>query len=199
MVNRGDALDDDEWRDLPLDQQMGWLVPLSSMIDLPLLRRRHPVILISEYLKLHGLPTSLETSKGYWDRQAYHSGHYIFPSSKNRWTGKYTKPSLSVIVNTWFDPGGVIRTDTIPEEMKERGGWNANLIYSGEGRKGEWKEAMKTRLYEELEKARRDSVVDWWRAREILQENGFDINSDEKVEATLQENGWEVLYTYEGQ
>lgn len=200
MVNRNDALESDEWRDLPPQQQMGWVVPLASMVDLPLLRQIHPVILVAEYLKLHGLPTTLEHNKGTWDRDAYHSGEYIFPSEKKGWLGRSLRPSLSVIVNEWFDPGGVVRVDTITDEMKLRGEWNSNKNDASHGRKGEWKEILKDTIYDKLENARGgDPAIDLLRARKILEENGVNISTEEQVIRALQDHGWEVLYTYEGQ
>jgi len=55
MVNRGDAVGSDDWRELPIEQQMAFRIPISTMINLPHLRAHQPVITVSEYLRLHGL------------------------------------------------------------------------------------------------------------------------------------------------
>ncbi|KZV87093.1 hypothetical protein EXIGLDRAFT_652513 [Exidia glandulosa HHB12029] len=105
MVNRGDALNSDEWRKLPMDQQMAWQVPLELMIDLPKVRRHRNVILVSEYLRLHGLSPHLEASTGRWLRETYHQGE--------------KPPSLFVIKSNEIDPDGVVLVDTHPVSSEQ--------------------------------------------------------------------------------
>jgi hypothetical protein len=54
MVNKGDAIGWGEWRDLPIEQQMGFRIPIAVMLDIPHLRKTHNVITIAEYLRLQG-------------------------------------------------------------------------------------------------------------------------------------------------
>ncbi|KAG8936607.1 hypothetical protein FRC02_000600 [Tulasnella sp. 418] len=100
MVNRGDAIGWAEWRDLPIEQQMGWRIPMENMIDLPHLRKTYSVVLIREYLEMHGLDPGIEWSNGAWHDKDYH---------------RNTKPesTLAVIPNKDYDPSGVVRVDTL--------------------------------------------------------------------------------------
>lgn len=73
------------------------------MVDLNAMRKHAPVITVAQYLKLHGLPTSLETSNGQWDSVAYHN------------TTGITTPSLAIIPQEDFDqfPVGTVRVDRL--------------------------------------------------------------------------------------
>ncbi|KAF8328121.1 uncharacterized protein EI90DRAFT_2926732 [Cantharellus anzutake] len=107
MVNRGDAIGWGEWRELPIEKQMGWRIPIDIMLDLDHLRKDYSVITVSEYLKLHNMDPDKEWSNGAWQREAYHD---TFP-----------KPSLAVIPNNEYDPSGVIRVDKLqpaPEQAE---------------------------------------------------------------------------------
>ena len=73
------------------------------MINLPKLRRRHSVLLVSEYLRLHGLSPTLETSTGWWDREAYHRGAL--------------HPSLFVLVDK-VDPAGLLLVNRVPDDTE---------------------------------------------------------------------------------
>ncbi|KAI0308457.1 hypothetical protein OF83DRAFT_1180803, partial [Amylostereum chailletii] len=42
MVNKGDAIGWEEWRTLPIEQQMGWRLPMSLMLNLTHIREKHP-------------------------------------------------------------------------------------------------------------------------------------------------------------
>lgn len=102
MINKNDAIHTDQWRKLPMDEQMSWYIPLEVMIDIPSLRSKHPVLLLSEYLLLQGLDPERETTSGGWDRSYYHSG--------------LDQPDLFVVPNRVYDPEGVIRVDSyVPE------------------------------------------------------------------------------------
>ncbi|KAH7914049.1 hypothetical protein BJ138DRAFT_1144531 [Hygrophoropsis aurantiaca] len=197
MVNRGDALNSDEWRKLPEEQQMGWRIPMSTMINITHLRRTHPVLLVSEYLRLHNLSADLEASNGQWEAEKYHQNPSVFDSSARG------PPSLDVIENWWYDPHGLNRVDSIPEDMKRRGDWNAAGGDKSQGEYGTWNKKEKTDIYLNLEtalpKEGRQYVLEWDRTRSILQNHGVGgISSDEGLEIKLRDNGWEVLYTYDG-
>ncbi|KIJ63298.1 hypothetical protein HYDPIDRAFT_29556 [Hydnomerulius pinastri MD-312] len=193
MVNRGDAVSSDEWRQLPEEQQMAWRVPMSVMLNMTHLRRSQPVITVAEYLRLHNLPEDLELSTGQWDKEKYHQS----PSAFNL-HGK--PPSIHVVENWWYDPQGLNRVDSIPEEMKARG-WDTRLGDRGKDENGGWKSLTKTKAYHVLEAALsgRQYVLGWDQARQILQSNGIGgVTSDEGLTQVLNDNGWEVLYTFDG-
>lgn len=119
MVNRGDAVHTDEWRNIPLNLQMGWKIPLEIMLDIPHLRSqdptsstpkfRHNVLLTSEFLALQGLNVSRIKMDGSWDREYYHSGVDF-----ENWGTHHDHPlELGVLGNDEYDPRGVVRVDTI--------------------------------------------------------------------------------------
>jgi hypothetical protein len=115
MVNRGDALGSDEWRELPIEQQMGFRIPISVIVNVTHLRNRQPVITASEYLRLHGQDPENESSDGFWPRESYHTHANVFETNKTK------TPSLFVIKNHWYEYGGTNRVNYIPEAMKRRG------------------------------------------------------------------------------
>lgn len=195
MVNRGDAVNSDEWRYLPMDSQMAWRLPISVMLNMTLLRNVQPVITVSEYLRLHNMSETMEESNGHWERHKYHLNPYIFSNMNST-------PSLHVIENQWYDPLNINRVDVIPEDMKRRGGWSAEGGDSLKDEIGMWKETPKTALSSALEAAfpDRPRILDWDRARQVLEQNGYvrEAQTDEGIERILNENDWEVLYTYNG-
>ncbi|KDQ16760.1 hypothetical protein BOTBODRAFT_106823 [Botryobasidium botryosum FD-172 SS1] len=99
MVNRGDAIGWAEWRELPIEQQMGWRIPMEIMLDIPHLRKTHSVILVSEYLKLHDLDPEIEWSNGAWNRDRYSEGT--------------PKRTVRVIPNDAYDPSTILRVDEL--------------------------------------------------------------------------------------
>ncbi|KAK0505188.1 hypothetical protein EDD18DRAFT_1060580 [Armillaria luteobubalina] len=167
MVNRGDALGSDEWRELPIEEQMGWVLPINLMINITHLRESHPVITVSDYLRLHGTDPTAEASNGQWQRDRYHASDV-----KNVFTGK--TPELYVIQNEWYDQE-IIRVDRIPEEIKTR------------KRKDE-----AHRVHTTFEGDLPENIaLDWDRTQEIL-----NIWDDRELEKVMVENGWEVLHTF---
>jgi hypothetical protein len=76
------------------------------MIDMPKLRARHSVLLVSEYLRLHGLSPNLETSSGRWDREAYHSGP--------------RHPTLYILEAEYSDPAGQLLVDSLPKDSARK-------------------------------------------------------------------------------
>lgn len=192
MVNRGDALNSDEWRQLPEDQQMGWRVPVSTMLNLTHLRRFQPVITVAEYLRLHDLSPDLEVSDGQWDMQKYHQNPSVYDTHP---------PNLRIIDNSWYDPQGLNRVDVLPEEMKLRGQWDSLLGDPGMDQTGGWPNPIKTNAYTVLERSLvgRQHVLNFDTARQLLQSSGVrGLDSDEKFIQFLRDNGWEVLYTFDG-
>lgn len=194
MVNRGDAVNSDEWRQLPEEQQMAWRVPISALLNLTDLRRAQPVITVAEYLRLHNLPEDLELSDGRWDTQKYHRNSSVFDPQGD-------PPSLHTIENWWYDPLGLNRVDRLSEEMKSRGNWYSLLGNPQRDESGGWPSPVKTDVYVALEEflSGRQYALEFERARQILQSHGIDhVNSDEDLVQFLNDQGWEVLYTFEG-
>ena len=193
MVNRGNAVGLDEWRELPIEKQMAFRIPISIMIDLPHLRAHHPVITVSEYLRLHGLDPEGESSSGSWQRELYHTGPNVFESNKTK------TPSLFVIKNQWYDPSGSNRVDYIPQAMKERGNWERYSPSQSQETGGYWPFMVPTDVSRRL--ADVDSgVLDWDVAKRVLLsselEPEVDLEDDKVVEDILNANGWEVLHTF---
>ncbi|KAF8560342.1 hypothetical protein OG21DRAFT_55341 [Imleria badia] len=205
MLNKGDAVGWNNWRDLPFEQQMGWQIPISMMINITQLRRFQPAVTTMEYLQYAGLPLSLETASGYWNRTGYHQSLDPFISRGNGTAGK---PTLFVIENAWYDPEGVTRVDMVPDAVKGRGGWIAGNMSTVQASHWESRDNDTTQLL--LKSLLLDkNVVDWDEARSAVRElavqmpeaigtSFLDLESDEFIEEILTRNGWEVLYTFQG-
>ena len=196
MVNRGDAVGRDDWRELPIEKQMGFRIPISIMMDLPNLRAQHPVITVSEYLRLHGQDPEAESSPGSWQRGSYHSHSNVFESNKTK------IPSLFVIENQWYEPPGSNRVDYVPQAMKERGNWQRYYPSQNQESGGYWPFVEPTEISKQLTAALGDfpDVLNWDTAKRILGtselKSELDLNDDEAVEDVLNANGWEVLHTF---
>ncbi|KAF8481624.1 hypothetical protein DFH94DRAFT_825446 [Russula ochroleuca] len=186
MVNRGDAVGSEEWRELPIEQQMAFRIPISVMLDLRHLRARHPVITVSEYLRLHGQDPDSESSNGSWLRESYHTYPNVFESNRTK------TPSPSIIHHHWYDPSGTTRVDYIPKEMKEWGNWerysSSDILESG----GYWPFMVPTNISRRLVNATPENavVMDWDTAKDALRSSELD------PEDVLNANGWEVLHTF---
>jgi hypothetical protein len=193
MVNRGDAVGSDEWREFPIEKQMVFRIPISIMIDLPRLRAQYPVITVSEYLRLHGLDAEVESSSGHWDRESYHARPNVFESYKTK------TPSLFIIKNQWYDPSGSTRVDHIPQEMKERGSWEPYSPSQSQETGGYWPFVVPTDVSKRLA-SDKSGVLDWDAAKDVLLssklEREVDLGDDRVVEDVLNANGWEVLHTF---
>lgn len=193
MVNRGDAVGSDEWRLLPYEKQMAWRIPISLMFNLTHIRETHPVVTVSEFLRLHNISADVETGRGDWDTEAY---HHISSTGER-------KPSLRIIENDWYDPGEIVRVDRIPDDMRERGGWTPEGGDSSRAQIGTWNTTSDTSLYHALMDhvpSQSWPVLSWKDVRMIV-EDGERItsqSSDEEVQDVLKENGFEALYTYDG-
>jgi hypothetical protein len=181
MVNKSDAFGSDEWRELPREQQLGFCIPISTVLDLARLRARGPVITALEYLRLHGQGPEVESTSGRWLQGSYHLYPNVFESNQTK------KPSLFVIENHWYDPENTNRVDHIPQEMKRRGNWT---------------EDEQTEISKLLRESadQRSVVADWEPAKDVLKSSWFgpdvDLDDDSVVENILNANGWEVLYTF---
>ncbi|KAG8918191.1 hypothetical protein FRC02_002550 [Tulasnella sp. 418] len=77
---------------------MGWKIPLEIMLDIPHLRKYHKVILLKDWLKIHGLDPAIEMGRnGDW------------------WPKLYSKTDpptpIHMIPNNQYDPEGIVRVD----------------------------------------------------------------------------------------
>lgn len=198
MVNKGDAIGWDEWRHLPIEDQMAFRIPIDLMMNITLLRQSQPVITVSDYLRLHNMTSEDEHSNGAWQRERYHTKPSIFDTD-----GRL--PSLYVIRNSWYDPRGTVRVDYLPDDMKERGGWHRDAAGSDEtGPTGRWLDQPTNPVSDILHSALKEGevILSWEDACEAL-ENGLgtlvsSFDCDEGMENQLTEAGWEVLHTFRG-
>ncbi|KEP48068.1 O-FucT domain protein [Rhizoctonia solani 123E] len=99
MVNRGDAIGWGVWRNLPIEKQMGWRIPIGVMLDMNHLRKTHSVVTVGEYLELNGMSPDIERSNGAWHRENYQNGG---------------KLSLHEIPNNEYDPEPLVRVEMLP-------------------------------------------------------------------------------------
>ena len=193
MVNRGDATHSDEWRDLPIEQQMAWKIPISTMFNLTHLQQSHAVITTEDYLRLHSLSIDFESTDGHWDVDTYHVRNMMGDMS----------PSLHAIENGWYDPDEFVRVDYIPQDMRLRGGWSPEGGDPSRDRAGSWTSPpTDTEIHRALMEALPDGrpILDWGTVQRIVTD-GRRITSDSSVEEigdVLRENGFEVIYTYNG-
>jgi len=199
MVNKNDATGLNEWRILPYEQQMGFRIPISIMIDLPRLRAQHPVITASEYLRLHGQDPESESRSGFWYRDSHISHPNVFETNKTK------MPTQFIIENHWYDPKGTNRVDYIPESMRNRGKWEQHFGPEIGETAGYWPHEEPTDISIRLTSAipRDRSVIDWETAKHSLRRSKIgsevDLRNDEVVEDILNANGWEVLHTFYSQ
>jgi hypothetical protein len=95
------------WKNLPHDEQMGWRIPIEVMFDIEHLRKTRPVLLVREYLAMHGLDQSVENVTGKWESELYHSGS----------TGSLVdikELSLFSVPNEDYDPPHLVLVDKLP-------------------------------------------------------------------------------------
>lgn len=202
MINRIEATGLSEWRILPPPKQMGFRIPISVMLNVTLLRQYTPVILLSDYLRLHNLSAEDEQPNGAWHQERYHF-------SANVKTGRI--PSLFTIKNNWFDPTGTIRVDGLPHALQERGRWNLETGDDETGPFGHWNavaENLTDPLAECLQLATRERSrvwLEWGEARETVENCGpLSVSvkngglSDEMLENAAVSSGWEVVHTFRG-
>ncbi|KAI9444791.1 hypothetical protein H4582DRAFT_2108601 [Lactarius indigo] len=181
MVNKGDAIGWNEWRELPFEQQMAFRIPISLMVNITHLRNRQP------------------STSGFWPRDSYHTHPNVFETNETK------TPSLFVIENHWYDPAGTNRVDYIPEAMKRRG----NLaLHSGtenhDGGAEYWPPLEPTEISSLLIAALPENrfVLGWNVAKNVLMSSDLgeevDLDDDDVVEGLLNAHGWEVLHTFQG-
>ena len=193
MVNRGDATHSDEWRDLPIEQQMAWKIPISIMFNLTHLQQSHAVITTEDYLRLHNISTRLESTDGHWDVDTYH----VRDTMGDMW------PSLHTIENGWYNPDEFVRVDYIPQDMRLRGGWSPEGGDPSRDRAGSWTgPPTDTEIHRALTSALLYDrhILDWGTVQRIVAD-GQRITSNSSVEEigdVLRENGFEVIYTFRG-
>ena len=197
MVNRGDAVGSEEWRELPMEEQMAFRLPISVIVNMTHLRNRQPVITASEYLRLHGQDPESESSSGFWPRNSYHTHANVFETNQRR------RPSLFVIQNHWYRPHGTIRVDHIPEVMKRRGNLEVRPGPNNyDGSTEYWPPLELTDLSSSLtDAAMNNSPMDWDTAKEVLVNSSkligdVNLEDDQVVEELLNAHGWEVLHTF---
>ena len=184
MINRNDALETSEWRNLPMEKQMGFELPIEIMLDLPHMRKKHNVMTMSEYFHLQGLNSTRERSNGHWDRTYYHEG--------------VDQPSLFVIPNNIYDPESVVRVDVMPPRPSGPSESDSNPILGSTtwtptdvfGHKINAKLIVST-----IGKNR--AHLEWAEAMDALKDN-IDINNNTSVDNALRAAGWFVLYTWDG-
>jgi hypothetical protein len=145
------------------------MISTQLMIDLNILREHHSVIMVSEYLRLHDMPTTIEWSNGAWHRDNYHNT-----------PAHVKKPTLFVISNGLYDPAGTVRVDTLE-------GLHIRKPEAG---------PVHTPL---LELLATNEVIDWESAMSYLRGHGVKVDrSDHELEALLANNGWSTLHTFKG-
>lgn len=86
---------------------MGWRIPIELMIDVEHLRKTHPLLLVREYLAMHGLSQSIESLTGKWKPELYHTGMTKLPPHKS-------KLSLFTVPNENYDPSDFVLVDVLP-------------------------------------------------------------------------------------
>lgn len=182
MINRGDALNSDEWRNDPFEKQMGFKVPIGVsfmdycgittqqpgfqiMLDLTHLRKTHPIVTVEEYLLLHNISPSVEWSTGHWHTVNYHKTDPL--------------PSLHVIPNGEYDPKPEVRVDRLPP---------------GEAKGNDTTETSDA-LYERLGDQRTAMPIS--DAREVLKSR-MNLTGVDDLAPILEEHGWTVLHTFRG-
>ncbi|KAH8991460.1 hypothetical protein EDB86DRAFT_1605981 [Lactarius hatsudake] len=198
MVNMDGATGLDQWRVLPADQQIGFRIPISVIVNMTHLRNRQPVITASEYLRLHGQDPESESSSGFWPRQSYHTHPDVFETNKTK------TPSLFVIENDWYEPRGSIRVDYIPEVMKRRGKLERHPGPGNyDGSTKYWPPLEPTELSSDLAETLRwqNSAIAWYIAKHIVkssdQGKGVNPDDDGEMEDLLNAHGFEVLHTFQ--
>lgn len=216
MVNKNDALYSTEWANLPIERQMAWRLPISLFFDIERMRREYgPVVTVGEYLALHGLDPNVETSNGAWDRERYHrlvsSVQKVDDGEENainsratslaRTMASTTNITLHVIPNEEYDPPTIMRVDHLPTTASSS---NSN----------DDSDTATTleKITSVLLKARASHIrhaLDLDEAIQLLTRKGLNTWDDneggggdrcmEACERVLNEAGWTVLETFQGE
>jgi hypothetical protein len=162
------------------------------MFNLTHLQQSHAVITTSDYLRLHNISADLESSDGHWDTETYHVNNALGSQ----------EPSLYAVENWWYDPDDFVRVDLIPEDMRSRGGWSTQGGDASRAQFGSWNDTTDSEIYHSLMEALPAGrpLLDWNSVRRVV-EDGDRITPESSAGAigdVLRENGFEVLYTYDG-
>lgn len=176
MMNRNDAIGSDEWRNLPLEKQMVWKIPIEVMLDLPHLRKKHNVITLSEYFLLQDLDPRREISNGRWDREYYHHG--------------IDHPTLFVIPNHVYDPDDIARVDNwIPADYAKPNVTSITQVKAV---------TCDTKLITKAAEKKK-AVISWDDAKGALRQAGISTQDDALVTEALEGAGWVILHTFDGE
>jgi hypothetical protein len=168
MVNRGDAIQSDEWRELPMERQMAWRIPIEIMIDIPHLRSIHPIIFVSEYLRLRGVKTNQERADGQWGDTDYHqNGHYT--SNYTLHSSDYDPEEIVRVDN--YEPGPWISTSTV--------GLRANEIL---------RQRLMTLNTPQMALSEARTLISAIR----------NVSDPDTLLSVIQDAGWVVLHTWDG-
>ncbi len=190
MVNKGDAIGWGEWRDLPIEQQMGFRIPIAVMLDIPHLRKTHNVITIAEYLRLQGSfginqhdaprkgstffllgqDVSKEWSNGSWHRDDY---------AESPTAGR--KLTYHVVANNEYDPADILRIDS----RAAFGHVSQSPSTTGDSK-------VRSNL---TKKMKGKTILEWEDVKNALSASR---QTDEEIEDLLAKNGWAVLHTFAG-
>lgn len=187
MVNRGDAVGSDEWRSLPLEKQMAWVIPLELMIDIPHLRAKHQFVTVSEYFRLQNITDlTKEKTNGHWDREFYHTGINDIPFRGHR-SHVGVHPSLYKIKNGDYDPKTITLLDTL--DVDSYRALSNTLTETGT--------QYDSMLLEKMKENRNRVALDWNTARDVIKDIA-NIKTDEDFEHALRLAGWLTTYTWQG-
>ncbi|KZO96223.1 hypothetical protein CALVIDRAFT_545606 [Calocera viscosa TUFC12733] len=148
----------------------GWRIPIEFMLDLPHLRTAQPVVLVSEYLTLHGLDPASEWNSGMWGRWAYQKDNTFY-----------------MLPNQQYDPQDILRVDRLlPEAQQYIDTWT------------ERGQLAQARL--QLKKGTNQlGIMEWEDVKNDLRGIGeINVDDDEGLEQVLREAGLSVLYTFQG-
>jgi hypothetical protein len=199
VVNKGEAMHSNQWDGQPYEMQMGFVIPIQYMLNVTRLRDAHPVLTVAQYLRLHDLPSELESSDGSWLRDAYHTRAPALAVGSD----VARPPALFVVENQWYVKWDEekVRVDRFPEDMKQRGGWVPDGWNASTGERGRWANGSMSVVGNYLldHAPKKPTMLEWEQAVELLREQGlesWDLESDEGITQVLQDNGWEVLYTF---
>ncbi|KAG8761886.1 hypothetical protein FRC11_012538 [Ceratobasidium sp. 423] len=157
MVNRGDAIGWGEWRNLPIEKQMGWRIPMGVMLDLNHLRKTHSVITVGEYLELNGMSPEIEWSNGAWHRENYQNGG---------------KLSIHEIPNNEYDPNPLVRVEMLPPHPPgKEGSYISKMLFAVLGNKRTVMDLDEART---VLKGRAEFSTDD-QLEAVLRENGWEV------------------------
>ncbi|GJJ13806.1 hypothetical protein Clacol_008063 [Clathrus columnatus] len=166
-VSRENSVGWGEPREEP-ERNMAWQLPIEIMIDLPKLRSYYPVILTSEFMKLHGLDPSNELLTGHWNQDIHKHPNMA---------------SFYVIPNYLFDDD-IFRVDTIQPFLSD--GESAEI-------ETEVDLVLREVAGEEKNSLSWDTAVQVLRDNGYY----YDDDGDEMAEKIINRGGWVVTYTYE--